>query len=179
MKRIKPATLCLIVFTLTLSSCAQNGLQIGNSLTLCCPGSYQTYEAYRIETKNMPIFLQDYVVSEFEIAFNELGMERNDQINDLVVTLTYEHVNLNAEQEYIDPFFRSESITEDLRYIAVVDINMRETATNKSVWGGKISRIHTVSTGEYMHEGRARGAFLQTFRDLLTSYPSNIAYNVM
>ena len=179
MKRIKPATLGLVVLMITLSSCAQYGLQIGNSLTLCCPGNYDSYEAYGIRTENMPIFLQSYVISEFEAAFGELGMERNDQINDLIVTLTYEHVNLDAEQENIDPFFRSESISEELRYIAVVDINMRETATNKPVWGGKISRIHTVSPGEYMHEGRARGAFLQTFRDLLTSYPSNIAYNAM
>lgn len=179
MKRIKPSALCLVVTMFALSSCAQYGLQIGNSLTLCCPGKYDTYEAYGIKTANMPIFLQSYMIGEFEAAFGELGMERNDQINDLIVTLTYEHVNLNAEQENIDPFFRSESIAEDLRYIAVVDITMRETATNKAVWGGKISRIHTVSPGEYMHEDRARGAFLQTFRDLLTSYPANIAYNAM
>ncbi len=179
MKWNKPVTFCLVVITMALSSCAQNGLQIGNSLTLCCPGNYQSYEVYGIQTENMPIFLRDYVIDEFELAFGELGLERNDQINDLIVTLTYEHVNLNAEQEDIDPFFRSESISEDLRYIAVVDINMRETATGKSVWGGKISRIHTVSPGEYMHEDRARGAFLQTFRNLLESYPSNINYNVM
>ncbi len=179
MKRTKLSSLALVAIALTLSSCAQYGLQIGNSLTLCCPGNYASYEAYGVRTENMPIFLQSYVINEFAAAFGELGMERNDQINDLIVTLTYEHVNLDAEQENIDPFFRSESITQDLRYIAVVDITMRETATNKPVWGGKISRIHTVSPGEYMHEGRARGAFLQTFRDLLTSYPTSIAYNVM
>ncbi len=178
MRRIKSIVLSIVVLC-TLSSCAQYGLQIGNSLTLCCPGDYASYEDYGIRTADMPIFLQSYVISEFEAAFGELGMERNDQINDLIVTLTYEHVNLNAEQENIDPFFRSESITEELRYIAVIDITMRETATNKAVWGGKISRIHTVSPGEYMHEGRARGAFLETFRDLLISYPANIAYNEM
>jgi len=99
-------------------------------------------------------------------------MERNDQINDLIVTLSYQHVNLNPEQEDINPFVRQESIDVELRYIAVINISMVETRTGDKVWAGQVSRIHTVSPGEYMHEGRARVAFLETFRDVLRSYPA-------
>ena len=98
-------------------------------------------------------------------------MERNDQVNDLIVTLTYQHVNLDPETEDINPFIRQESIDVELRYIAVVNVSMRETRTGEEVWAGQISRIHTVSPGEYMHEGNARVAFLETFRDLLSNYP--------
>jgi len=75
--------------------------------------------------------------------------------NDLILTLSYEQVNLNPEQEDINPFIRQESIDVELRYIAVIDISMLETRTGEEVWVGQVSRIHTVSPGEYMHEGRA------------------------
>lgn len=167
-KRIKVALLALM---LVVGGCAQNGLRIGNSVTLCCPGNYASYEAYRLQTEDMPLFLSSWVVDMFDSAFQERGMERNDQINDLIVTLSYRHVNLNAEQQDINPFIRQESIDVELRYIAVVNVSMRETRTGEEVWAGQISRIHTVSPGEYMHEGNSRVAFLETFRDLLRSYP--------
>ncbi|GJM14453.1 MAG: hypothetical protein DHS20C12_28560 [Pseudohongiella sp.] len=155
-----------------LAGCASDRLQIGNALTLCCPGNYSQYQNYAIQLNNLPTFLSDYVVGEFDLAFQELGLDRNDRENDLVVTLSYEHVNLNPEQQDIDPLVRSASFTEDLRYIAVIDISMRESATGTVVWGGKISRIHTVAPGEYMHENAARMAFRQTFRNLLKGYPA-------
>lgn len=171
MNILKYYKIAILIFVLILTGCAQSGLRIGNSVTLCCPGSYNDYDAYRVELVNMPIFLRDYVVDEFDMAFQELGLERNDQFSDLVVTIAYQHVNLNSEQQDINPFFRPESITEELNYIAVIDISMRETSTGNQVWGGNINRIHTVTPGEYMHEDRARGAFRNTFRDLLSNYP--------
>ena len=66
-----------------------------------------------------------------------------------------------------------ESMNVELDYIANIDITMRERAGGKEVWAGTISRIHSVQPGEYMHEGNARGAFLVTFRDLLSEYPRN------
>ncbi|MCB1671345.1 MAG: DUF4136 domain-containing protein [Gammaproteobacteria bacterium] len=167
-KRMKAA---LLIVMLVFTGCAQTGLRIGNTVTLCCPGNYADYDAYRLQTENMPIFLRDWIVDMFDTAFQEHGMERNDQVNDLIVTLTYQHVNLDPETEDINPFIRQESIDVELRYIAVVNVSMRETRTGEEVWAGQISRIHTVSPGEYMHEGNARVAFLETFRDLLSNYP--------
>ena len=160
-----------LMFVLVLSGCSSSGLRISNSLALCCPGNYNDYLEYRVEVENMPLFLRGYVISEFDTAFEELGLERNDQASDLVVTLSYQHVNLNVEQQNINPFIRPETITEELSYIAVIDISMRETSTGVEVWEGKISRMHNVTPGEYMHEDRARVAFLNTFRDLLSNYP--------
>ena len=163
----------ILIFILAFSGCSGSGLRISNSLTLCCPGSYENYNAYRVELVNVPIFLRGYVVDEFDNAFQELGLERNDQISDLVVTIAYQHVNMNPEQQDINPFIRPESITEELNYIAVIDISMQETSTGNPVWGGTISRMHLVTPGEYMHEDRARAAFFNTFRDLLNNYPRN------
>ena len=169
LRRMKVAVLALM---LVFTGCAQTGLQVGNTVTLCCPGSYTDYEEYRLQTEDMPLFLSDWIEDMFDSAFQELGMQRNDQINDLFVTLSYQHVNLNPAQQDINPFIRQESIDVELRYIAVVNISMRETRTDDEVWAGQISRIHTVSPGEYMHEGRARVAFLETFRDMLRNYPA-------
>jgi hypothetical protein len=172
MKKFVALKNLMLVAVLLLTGCAQSGLKIGNSVTLCCPGNYNNYEDYGLQVKDMPLFLSPWIVDMFDAAFQEKGMQRNDQINDLIVTLTYRHVNLNPEQEDINPFIRQESINVELRYIAVVEISMRETATGQVVWSGEVSRIHNVTPGEYMHEDRAKLAFLETFRDLLNHYPS-------
>ena len=163
--------LFLLVLAMALSGCVEIGLKIGNNLTVCCPGNYAEYSSYRLQTENMPVFLSSWVVDMFDSAFAERGMQRNDQENDLVVTLSYNHVTLIPEQANIDPFVKQASTDVELRYIAVINISMRETRTNEEVWAAQVSRIHTVSPGEYMHEGRARTAFLDTFRDVLTDYP--------
>ena len=171
MNYVKRTRAALLAVMLVFTGCTQTGLRIGNTVTLCCPGSYADYEAYRLQTENMPIFLRNWIVDMFDSSFQERGMERNDQVNDLIVTLSYQHVNLNPETEDVNPFVRQESIDVELRYIAVVNVSMRETRTGEEVWAGQVSRIHTVSPGEYMHEGPARVAFLETFRDLLADYP--------
>ncbi len=168
-------TVVFILMGLILASCATGpGMQIGNTVTLCCPGNYDSYTTFAVETVDMPIFLRDYMVSEFDTAFQERGLTRNDQRSDLIVALSYRHVNLDPETQNVDPFVRMESINVELNYIATIDIEMRERAGGKVVWGGQISRIHSVSPGEYMHEGGARSAFFETFQDLLEAYPSRL-----
>ena len=169
LKRMKTALLAVV---LIFTGCAQSGLRIGNTVTLCCPGNYRDYEEYRLQTENMPLFLSDWVVEMFDSAFQERGMERNDQINDLIVTLSYRHVNLDPETQDVNPFVRQETIDVELRYIAVVEcLNARNSNRRRGLGWGQVSRIHTVSPGEFMHEGPARVAFQETFRDLLANYP--------
>lgn len=161
----------LVAMLAVLTGCVQTGGQIGTSLDVCCPGDYDDYDDYGLTVTNMPIFLRDYVVEEFDTAFQEKGLSRNDQINDLKVELRYNHINLRPEQEDIDPFVRIESLNTELSYVAEIEVLMYETATNNLVWGGSISRIHQVTPGEYMHEERARPEFLQAFRRILENYP--------
>ena len=156
---------------LLLAACAQNTMQIGTDLEVCCPGAYSTYRDYRIEVVDMPLFLRDYVITEFEQAFQEKGLTRNQQGADLRVVISYNHINLDAAQEDIDPFQRVEAMTTQLHYIAEIEIEMFETGSGELVWAGAISRIHQVTPGEYMHEDRARIAFRQAFRSVLASYP--------
>ena len=168
---LKVKRLFLSAGILLLAGCVQTGGQIGTSLDLCCPGDYDDYDDYGVTLTDMPIFLREYLVAEFDTAFQEKGLSRNDRVNDLRVELKYNHINLRPEQEEIDPFVRMESMNAELSYIAEVEILMRETATNNLVWAGSISRIHQVSPGEYMHEEGARPEFLQAFRRVLRNYP--------
>lgn len=165
-------TALFMALLLSLSACSQTGSAIGSHLTLCCPGDYSTYTEYALSTENMPLFLRDYVVSEFDQAMQEKGLGRNDQINDLRIVLRYNHVNLDSQTQDVNPFVRMESLNVELSYIAEMEVEMIETRSNKIVWAGTISRIHRVSPGEYMHEDRASPAFLQAFRNLLADYPT-------
>lgn len=168
----KHVTVGWLFGAMLLAGCVQTGSQIGASPTLCCPGDYTTYATYGLVTDNMPLFLQDYVVAEFDAAFQEKGLARNDRSPDLQVRLRYNHVNLSPAQQDIDPFVRVEALTVELHYVAEIQIEMREARNNELVWAGTISRIHQVTPGEYMHEDRARPQFQQAFRTVLESYPA-------
>jgi hypothetical protein len=157
---------------LLLASCAQNGGQIGHSVNLCCPGNYAAYQSYGVSTQEMPGFLEEYVLAEFDGAFQEKGLLRNDRLNDVRVTLSYRHVNLNPDQEQFDPFERRIEEEIVLRYVANIVVDIHESSTNRLVWSGQINRIHSVRPGEYMHEDRARPEFRAAFRELLASYPA-------
>ena len=161
----------LILFALLLGACNQTGNQIGSNMDFCCPGSYPEYEQYRLEFVDLPLFLRNYVDQEFEMAMLEKGLRRDDRINDLRVVLTYNHINLDPQQQEINPFERIESLNIELSYVAEIKVEMFETSTNNKVWGGSISRIHHVTPGEYMHEDQARPEFRNAFRELLAGYP--------
>lgn len=163
-------SLIAVILLSTLAACVSTGHQIGHNVTICCPGDYASYQSYAIETQDMPEFLSDYVINEFDAAFQEKGVVRNDRLNDIVVKLSYQHVNLNAEQEDIDPFDRRSGEGFTLRYIATINVEMLDD--NEVVWAGQIHRIHNVTPGEYMHENAARPEFRNAFRELLESYPS-------
>jgi hypothetical protein len=161
-----------LISAVFLGACAQTGTRIGYAVNLCCPGDYGSYASYGVRTHEMPAFLADYVIAEFDQAFQAKGLERNDRLNDLTVTLAYRHINLNPEQEQIDPFERRTVEDVVLRYAATIVVEMRETNGNRLVWAGQINRIHSVLPGEYMHEERARPAFREAFSEMLDSYPS-------
>lgn len=162
----------LLLLLPVLSSCALNTNEIGSNVTFCCPGNYDSYSAYGLQTENMPVFLRDYLIAEFQAAFEEKGLVHDARDNDVQVLLAYNHVNLQTHQEQIDPFVRMETMSTEINYLAVIDITIIETETRNQVWGGSISRAHQVIPGEYMHEDRARPAFRNAFRVVLDSYPS-------
>lgn len=160
-----------ILFLLALVGCAQTGVQIGTSVDICCPGDYDDYDDYGVRVVDMPLFLREYVVAAFDKAFQEKGLGRNDQINDLRVELRYNHINLKQDQEEINPFVRMDALTTELSYVAEIQIRMFETQSANLVWGGSVRRIHHVTPGEYMHEERAAPEFVEAFRRMLASYP--------
>lgn len=167
--RIHVIALISMIF---LGACTQTGTRIGHAVNVCCPGNYDRYASYGVRTHELPGFLADYVIAEFDQAFQVKGLERNDRLNDLTVTLSYRHINLNPEQEQIDPFERRVAEDVVLRYAATIVVEMRETEGNRLVWAGQINRIHSVLPGEYMHEERARPAFREAFSAMLESYPT-------
>ena len=157
---------------LMVSGCTQTGSQIGSNLRLCCPGDYASYRQYGLEVVDMPLFLADYVSTEFSSVLEEQGLVRNDQVNDVKVTLRYKQVDLLPGQESVDPWVEHESIAIELSYIARVEIDIVETRSRDLVWAGSVSRVHRVRPGEYMHEDRVRPYFYKAFQSLLTSYPA-------
>lgn len=78
-------------------------------------------------------------------------------------------MNLDPDQEQIDPFKRRIVDNMVLRYLANIIVEMRETNGGKLVWSGQINRIHSVLPRKYMHEEGARPAVRDAFTELLVS----------
>ena len=57
------------------------------------------------------------------------------------------------------------------RFMAGVVMEMRAADSNDIVWSGVLTRVHSVSTGDYMHE-RARVSINLAFQRLLKDFPS-------
>lgn len=150
-----------------------DGMRIGVHVKHCCPGNYEEYRQYSLQAENIPVFLRDYVLMEFDSAMLNKGLTRNEGDKQLNILLKYNHVNLAVEQESIDPFVQANGMNDELHYMAVIEVEMIEDSTGELVWAGSISRLHHVYPGEYMHQERARPEFQSAFNRLLEAYPSS------
>ena len=58
-----------------------------------------------------------------------------------------------------------------VRFVALVELDMRHSVTGEQVWSGSMQRVHTVYEGSYMHDEPARDAMYDAFMNLFADYP--------
>ncbi len=168
-RTLKNTTLVLGLFVL-LAGCASKFNGIGTSMISCCAAP--EYQTFSVEAVEMPAFLGAIVMSNFNVALAERGVQPVSENGDLHVILRYEQENLSMPNDY-DEF--DERIDDGLRtrFMAKVVIEMTDTDNDQVVWSGSLQRIHNVGPGDYMHTGIASIAMLEAMRELLLDYPGN------
>ncbi|MGH1470595.1 MAG: hypothetical protein ACRBCS_05340 [Cellvibrionaceae bacterium] len=173
-------TIVFMLFFLSLIGCATHSPNIGYSASQCCTkeltvADFTQLSTYAVTTQDIPSFLNDMVLEEFNKAFEEKGFKSIASDADLAVTLTYQHTNLDNRQSHIDPLTPHETMNIELHYIASILVTITKSTQSEDhtiLWTGKINRTHRVSPGEYMHDNNTRGAFLIAFRNLLKEFPN-------
>ena len=166
----------LIFLCSVVSSCATGSSGIGVAVVDCCEavptGKCSTFEVKAI---NLPAFLGPLMVSNFSVAFANNGLQPMVGEADLHVELIYEQEDMINEEKHAD-FGGHISPGGEVRFIAAIKVNIYDSPTNELVWAGVLRRLHEVSPGEYMHTGRASVVLLDSFVELLSSFPKNETY---
>jgi hypothetical protein len=148
-----------------LSACASSRSGIGTTVDECCPPPDHT--TFHVLSEKIPAFLGPVVVSNFNVALASYGMQPVEREGDLAVTLNFEYTDLTADK-YVGEFQGATSPGGDVRFMATIEIEMRDNKSGEKVWSGSVQRVHPV---RWMRVGRASTAFLHAFTDVLRGFP--------
>ncbi len=164
---MKSVSLSIVLIGLiTLAGCASNS--VVSHMDTCCPGA--DARTFSVNADRIPVFLGPIMVSNFSVALASRGYQPVDEGGDLLVTLRYEQEDLTEDRTRSN-FDERISPGGDVRFLARMVIEFKDSKTNKVVFRGNIHRVHGVSPGEFMHVGRASMALLEAFDKALAPIP--------
>jgi hypothetical protein len=159
-----------VVVVATLMGCASAG-DVSHKVDYCCGSDKQTPSSYTLQLSDMPGFLVPYMRDALTAALTAKGMREVPADGQAKVSLTYSEIYPDAGQPVVDDGFGDPLATARSRkFVAVVTLEIRRAADGAELLRGSLSRMHTVSVGEYMHE-RARSAIRAGFDQLLKRLP--------
>lgn len=151
-----------------LGGCAIDNSRIDTAVTHCCDTG-PVPRTFTVAADEIPAFLGPLMISNFSVAFANIGMQPVERDPDLVVTLRYEQTNLAPEQERDD--FDERVMTGDAeRFYARIVIEVRDATSDSLLWSAHVQRLHDVGPGDYMHTGVASIAIYEAFTQVLKGY---------
>lgn len=151
-----------------LGGCATDNSRIDTIVTRCCDtGSIP--RTFTVTARDIPAFLGPLMVSNFSVAFANIGMQPVEQDPELLVTLRYEQINLAAEQQR-DDFAERVGAGDAERFYARIIIEVKDAASASLLWSAHVQRLHDVGPGDYMHTGVASIAIYEAFTQVLEGY---------
>lgn len=165
---IKARTITTLITLFALCACVSNsrGIDVtsGEGLTP------STLKSFHVIAEQIPAFLGPIIVSNFNVAMAEHGMQPVSEDGDATATLRLEQIPMNEDRAR-DDFDESIDDGGETRFMARIVVELRAANDDKILWQGSIQRIHTVRPGDFMHTGPASVSFLEAFRELLDGYP--------
>ena len=159
-----------VFVVLLLAGCASDG-EVSHKLEYCCGPPGPALSNYSLALVNVPGFLLPYLRDELQPALLAKGLTQVNADPTALVTLTYSEVYPDADEPlpqdgFADPMLSARS----RRFIAVVTLEIRRADDGAEILRGTLSRMHTVSVGEYMHP-KARRPIRMGFDQLLKRLP--------
>jgi hypothetical protein len=152
-----------------VAGCATPG-DVSSTVNYCCGPPGKPVTSYSLKLVNVPGFLVPYLRDELEAALVARGLTHVNADPTAFVTLTYSEIYPDPEELLNDGFGDAMLTQRSRRFIALVTINIQRAGDGAEILRGTLSRMHTVSVGEYMHE-KARGPIREGFDQLLKPLP--------
>jgi len=60
-----------------------------------------------------------------------------------------------------------------VRFIAEVQVELKNSVTGEKLWAGTMGRVHNVYEGSYMHDAPAKSAMRNAFLEIFADYPDS------
>jgi hypothetical protein len=153
-----------------LTACASSS-DVSRKLEFCCGPPGTELSSYSVALVGVPGFLVPYLRDELDAALQAKGLAPVAADPTALVTMTYSEIYPDADEPLADDGFADPMLSaRSRRFVAVVTLEIRRASDGAEVLRGTLSRMHTVSVGEYMHQ-RARVTIREGFDGLLKRLP--------
>lgn len=167
-----PLSLPSLIAILLLTACG-NLPPISTTVDYCCQALIPDLKTFRIEFEGMPEFLKPMLRDEAAIVLHTKGIDYTEGDAHAVLRMSYAHNLMPPDTLAKAPDGFSESLSPGgaTRFMAEVQIQLRNTVSGELVWSGNMVRSHYVEMGSYMHDTMARSAMRDAFMALFADYP--------
>jgi len=169
--RCRNSLLTLTVVGALLAGCATTP-GVSTDVTYCCKVGAEGIASFRVEFVDMPEFLKPMLRDEAAIVLGAKGVEYTEGQAHAVLQMKFVDRTLSAAEERELDSWEQVAPGGGVRFIAEVQMTLRNTVTNELIWSGAMRRVHNVYEGSYMHDAPARAAMRQAFMDILADYPN-------
>ena len=148
--------------------------QIATDTSYCClPAAEQVY-TYRVEFEDMPEFLKPMLRDEASNVLHTKNLRYTEGTAHAVLSMTYVDRTYGGPESGRDEAWETTAPGGGMRFIAEVQMELRNTVSNELIWAGSMSRLHNVYEGSYMHEAPARAAMRGAFTELFSEFPDPV-----
>jgi hypothetical protein len=166
------AFLILIAGSIFFSACSSLPT-IATDVTYCCQTGYEGVRTYRVEFVDMPEFLKPMLRGEASIVLDTKGLEYTESDAHAILLMTFVNRTLSAEESARDEAWETIAPGGGVRFIAEVQLELKNSVTGDMLWAGTMGRMHNVYEGSYMHDAPAKSAMRNAFLEIFADYPDS------
>lgn len=156
----------VILASILLTGCVNQYRGIGSVVSDCCIPVFSDYATFSVNVEQSPAFLVPYITDSLSRALTDRKLAEVESGGDLLVVVAYDQSDLVSEVPR-DDFEGHLTPGGDFRFDAAIDITITVRATGELIWAARLSRIHNVYVGEYMHKEAATNAIYRSLKDAL------------
>ena len=162
----------LMAVTLALLAACGTLPGIATDVSYCCETGTEGIATFRVEFEDTPEFLKPMLRDEASIVLGSKGVEYTEGDAHSILHMTFVNRTLSTEEQRELDSWEKVAPAGGVRFIAEVQIELRNSVNRDLLWSGSMRRIHNVYEGSYMHDSPARAAMRQAFMDIFAEYPN-------
>lgn len=170
-KRIRVPTFFMTVSLALIAACGTLP-EIATDVSYCCETGTESVASFRVQFEDTPEFLKPMLRDEAAIVLGSKGLEYTEGDAHSVLQMTFVNRTLTAGEERELDRWEQVAPGGGVRFIAEVQIELKNAVSGELLWSGNMRRIHNVYEGSYMHDSPARAAMRQAFMDIFADYPN-------